>query len=74
MKRDLPTAQRAALYRLERNPDGCTLHANVTQALQRRHLIVPAGPITWKMSPRGLRFVAMMNDPTLTAKQVMAHY
>jgi len=72
--RDIPTAQREALYKLERNPEGCTLHGNVVQALQRRSLIVPVCRQTWKMSPRGERFMAMMNDPSLTAAQVMTHY
>ena len=69
----IPTAQRAALHKLERADGPVQLAGAIAPNMARRHLI-SGGPVLWSLTPKGRRLIAAMNDPTLTTDQVMAIY
>lgn len=70
----IPTAQRAALHKLEQADGAVTLHTSVAMTLQDRGMVKRDGAVTWKLTQRGRDFIAAMNDPTLTAEQLSRMY
>lgn len=70
----IPTAQRAALLKMERTSEPVILHLSVANTLRDRGLVEAASPLKWRLTERGQALVKAMNDPTLTIEQVAAMY
>jgi len=69
----LPPAQRAALYRLERQP-GARIHHSSAMALQRRGLIERATPATSRVAPLGFKYIESLNDGSLTWQEIEGYW
>lgn len=69
----IPTAQRAALHKLERASGPVSLAAMSAQQMARRG-VISGGPVLWSLTDKGRALIAAMNDPALTHEQIADLY